>query len=430
MAAATWRSEGNRFYKSASKNVHTLIKSHRLRRALVAYSNSLKFSESDEDKASAHKNLAMTCVRLASYEEMTEHKLFHYNDAAKHFRKARASGAEVKSKHWLKQLQDANKESVDAMVSFCKELTPQECVKQLSKYTKLLEQDAAYAECCFYVLELHYSATSATIIENAEALRDFESCLFYLDEIARFGQPELLEKAQVYRPGIMLQIKGLKAKAALARGDGILKKLTENPSLCEETEDDMFLCIDSYKEAEVLTRGVHSELEAECLSKLGVVFAKLLKNSDKASEYFNRTLELARSIKTSDVTSTQWYKDAWNGLEFILKTEKVSESEIFTSKSAFNQANADVIEELRRKHEAGTHAFLTHIYTRHPPKNVVYQLPEVTPSNIDRLLKRALLHYHSDKQTRFPQDWQFLCEHISMGLATKYELLKPRSNSL
>ena len=67
---------------------------------------------------------------------------------------------------------------------------------------------------------------------------------------------------------------------------------------------------------------------------------------------------------------------------------------------------------------------LDHIYTVHPPKTGQKIENEITEENIKTSLKKAITHYHSDKQVTYERKWQVLSGEITKHLTNAYESFK------
>ena len=57
----------------------------------------------------------------------------------------------------------------------------------------------------------------------------------------------------------------------------------------------------------------------------------------------------------------------------------------------------------------------------HPPRgHPDYQLPKIDSSNIELLLRKAVVHYHPDKQSAHETRWQVLASEIAKVLSAAY----------
>ncbi len=85
------------------------------------------------------------------------------------------------------------------------------------------------------------------------------------------------------------------------------------------------------------------------------------------------------------------------------------------------QELAPELEALDTAADRGFHHLLRHLYEAHPPPNPEHRLVEEEPTaaNGKRLLRQALLHYHSDKTRRNLQGAVDPREHVLLEEITK-----------
>jgi hypothetical protein len=427
MTAKALREEGNHLYASALDNVPALIKLARLRKALCAYNSSLRVSTSADDLASVYKNLALTSLRLVPLEENSTMSLFQFNESAKYFCEARTAGAAVKGPDWLEALKASYMGSARQMIKYTANLGEREGLAQLRKYAKTLSRDEVYGAVSMAVLERLYKSSSGYLQGGNFTLAydTLQDCRFYLEEACRYSQGDR-EEFDEYRELIRQASNECRANQAIKCGNNYLAEISEIVGfrLKEAYEDVMFLCLDSFKEAEMLAKG--HPIECEAAYKLGYVFLRLMKNKKKATECLRKALLLCDVIPSSSV-SLQVREDATRQLEFAAQPLRSETEKWFQAKAKFLDENCEILEALNRRFEEGTEEFLEHIYMEHPPRHLDYVLPSVNGANMISLVRKALVHYHSDKQGNAPLEWQFLCEQITISLTLKYEVLKEKS---
>jgi len=78
---------------------------------------------------------------------------------------------------------------------------------------------------------------------------------------------------------------------------------------------------------------------------------------------------------------------------------------------------------------SGVKCFLLHLYKTHPPKNPQHKLNDEDldkRANIKQALKKALQHFHPDKQDKeqHGKKWTVLCEEITKLLNGRYDSFK------
>ena len=69
---------------------------------------------------------------------------------------------------------------------------------------------------------------------------------------------------------------------------------------------------------------------------------------------------------------------------------------------------------------------LEHIYKMWPPKDKRHKLPKLTTEGQKQALKKAIVHYHPDKQDvkLHGKKWFIFAEEITKVLTRKYECFK------
>jgi len=78
---------------------------------------------------------------------------------------------------------------------------------------------------------------------------------------------------------------------------------------------------------------------------------------------------------------------------------------------------------------SGVRFFLIHLYKTYPPKNAQHKFDDedlIKRANTKQALKKALQHYHPDKQDKeqHGKKWAVLCEEITKLLNGRYEYFK------
>jgi hypothetical protein len=200
----------------------------------------------------------------------------------------------------------------------------------------------------------------------------------------------------------------------------------------EESEqvnmDTVYICLDFYKQASILTREKDLEAEAKASSRLARVHGRVLKDELHASTYSRRVMELALAMVPRPVNHEPWYQEARQLLEQY-QAEAVAKDEQERA-----EKRRPLLEELKPELEAlkaaavkGYHVLLEHLYEKHPPKRADHRMTEKpNADNAKNLLKQAILHYHPDKQwaSQLEPKWCVLCEEIVKELNNKYYCFK------
>jgi hypothetical protein len=88
--------------------------------------------------------------------------------------------------------------------------------------------------------------------------------------------------------------------------------------------DQVWDCIDLYRESILKTKDKDLELEAEILSKLGLVYAQVLKMTDRAKTCYYACFRLTESMKPKLFTSHSWYIRCCNAIKSYQKNVKLN----------------------------------------------------------------------------------------------------------
>ena len=83
--------------------------------------------------------------------------------------------------------------------------------------------------------------------------------------------------------------------------------------------DQVWDCIDLYRESILKTKDKDLELEAEILSNLGLIYADVLKMANRAKTYYYACFSLTESMKPKLFTSHTWYIRCCNAIKIYQK---------------------------------------------------------------------------------------------------------------
>ena len=84
------------------------------------------------------------------------------------------------------------------------------------------------------------------------------------------------------------------------------------------------------------------------------------------------------------------------------------------------------IDKLSEAANESAESFLKFVFDEFPhPKLKRKLIPKLdTKENVKQSLKKAILHYHPDKNEVHGEDWKVLCDEICKHLSRKYETFK------
>lgn len=79
---------------------------------------------------------------------------------------------------------------------------------------------------------------------------------------------------------------------------------------------------------------------------------------------------------------------------------------------------------LKTASDSGVAMLLKAIYSNHPPKCADHTLTEPVEGHEKNRLRKALLHYHPDKNTGDGDEWKVLCEEVTKLINQHYNRFK------
>ncbi|EDV23168.1 uncharacterized protein TRIADDRAFT_58179 [Trichoplax adhaerens] len=212
-----------------------------------------------------------------------------------------------------------------------------------------------------------------------------------------------------YDNHIRLQI----AKQRFHTSDQKLNTLQEANDSCDRDFEALIL-IDSYKEIIFLLNKNHLDLIAQANCRIGKIYYYIVRNNDKAIHYCQHCIDMAS--KESRLES--WCRAAF---DIIQKISKETEENINKQEEDNFDINTELIQEEENLRQScnSIEKLLRFIYQKYPLpqyREKSYQLPKViTISQEKRLLNKALVHYHPDRNSRreYGLRWYKRCEMIT-----------------
>ena len=194
--------------------------------------------------------------------------------------------------------------------------------------------------------------------------------------------------------------------------------------------------IEWYNQAVNFAKEFGLEQEAIARSRLGVLYDRVLKNTEVAKAHFTKCVELVEALKPRTLFLNSWYKDCTDALRRYQDEARAREEEQQqNSRVVVKEKLADVLKDLK-DHNSDAISFIKHLYVNYPPKLSSWVKPgEEVMKNWDslgrskeykRLLLEALRRYHPDKvgQNEHGKEWEVLCDEITKMLNLHYESAK------
>ena len=146
------------------------------------------------------------------------------------------------------------------------------------------------------------------------------------------------------------------------------------------------------------------ELEAEIVSKLALIYEKVLKLIDKSKFFYYACFNLAEAMKPKSFNNKSWYircSNAIKSYQQVVVDEEEKRIQIEKDK-IFDQIKDDLSKIKNEADKNDQVLFIQFIYANYPPKNnkstkCPAKESMKTSVEIKKAYKNALIHYHPDK---------------------------------
>lgn len=189
----------------------------------------------------------------------------------------------------------------------------------------------------------------------------------------------------------------------------------------EELPDYVLSAVDWYKTAINLARSGQSlEAEAKAHVQLGQIYEGRV--NDKSLKHYEMAEKLA--IEMGIAKNEDWYRPCLKGLNRLKTLQQWQENRDRESlRAPVRKQLAAQLAELEKAGRKPIEELIAFIYQKYPPKGHGMEKPAGT--NWKMNLRKALLHYHPDKQNlyRFGLHWMILAEEITVVLNRQFARL-------
>ncbi|CAF1212792.1 unnamed protein product [Didymodactylos carnosus] len=163
--------------------------------------------------------------------------------------------------------------------------------------------------------------------------------------------------------------------------------------------DIVWMVIDKLREAILLAKEHDIEGEAQACHYTANVYERIIQMAEVAYIYHLRCVTLAQTMIPRILTGVDWYTTSSTFVQKY-RERKACEEEAIDEK-LMNQLRTEMASELielDNTAKKGTHDFLEHIYKVHPPRKEGATMGPLDANQLSKTVKKALLHYHPDKQ--------------------------------
>lgn len=443
------RNQGNDFFRQAcsGKNLDLQKTRELFEKALTRYNKAKDKAENPEDECSAAKNIGKAAWRIAGVltQEMDSFQsILHYqHEAIKALCIAYNRSEDCKSLQWRSEVLGTLSLCIQEAIDSCDTFHTDIKIYQVEQLVLMTTVDRATADLQLRLGRLYFY-DGATKLQNG----DYKSCLSRMrdcyrpvEEVKRLAHitgeelSDLLSEAQSLEQDVFYHTCSASSMQARLQGDHLLTMALE-----DEEELDMtlvFEVIDWYKQAVVFAREIEIEQEAIAESRLGVVYDKVLKLTNRAKDYFNHTLQLAESMKPRIFTSVDWYKVCITTLQrYQEEVRQRDEEEKLKVRSKFLEELKEELADIKKNNTSAI-ALIKHVYSNHPPKSTSWEKPsdddmakwdslERGTKEYKKVLIKALAVFHPDKvdDKEHGMKWKVLSEEITKMITHYYENTK------
>uniref|UniRef100_A0A7M5XJG0 Uncharacterized protein n=2 Tax=Clytia hemisphaerica TaxID=252671 RepID=A0A7M5XJG0_9CNID len=434
-----YRQKGNEFYKKANdENLDPSLRKEKFKNALICYKGALKTAGKDYDStASAAKNYAKASNELSKLLEDNDiEKRQCLIDVISHYQQALVCGKITKSALWIDDITCSLGKVLQEALNIYADLPAEEKINVYESFACSLTNgffsDDLYVEIANLLLS---QAINSLQLKN---FKESKICLQRMsrpiEELKRSKTPEFTEQAETLKLDLKYNLAFTESLQTIRIGDELLESHLKDQE--DLSMDMVYTVIDRYHEAMVLARDIEVEVEAIALSRLGSVYAKVLKRKDRATECFKNSIELAMSLTPRVMNDTPWYKEA---NDTLLKYQQKSILAQDAKREAERQKHlTELSEELSDLSTAAenqkTKGLVLHIFDKYPPKSMSARLKIPSKEDLDGLeepnlrkfIQKMLLYYHPDKvdESEHGSKWKVLCNEITKILTSKLEVLE------
>jgi len=443
------RNQGNEFFRQAcsGKNLGLQKTRELYDQALSRYYRAKEKAENPEDECSAAKNIGKAAWRMSGVLRQTMEgfqTILHYqHEAVKGLCAAYNGSEDCKPLQWRSEVLGTLSLCLQEVIDSCDPFHTDLKIHQVERLIAITTVERATADLQLRLAKLFFfdGATKLQYGDYKTCLSRMRDCYHPIEEVKRLAHitgeelNDLLREAETLDQDVLYHACSASSMQARVQGDHLLTMALE-----DEEELDMtlvFEVIDWYKQAVLLAREVEIEQEAIAESRLGVVYDKVLKLTNRAKDYFNHTLQLVESMKPRVFTSHDWYK------ECITTLQKYQEEVRQRDEEEKRKVRAKYLEELKeeladiKKHNTSAVALIKHVYASYPPKSSTWEKPsdddmtkwdslERGSKEYKKLLVKALAVFHPDKvdDKEHGLKWKVLSEEITKMITNHYESTK------
>jgi len=455
-SSANYRQEGNKKFQQALDSINTglsdCVIESRFLAAASRYHQAVSHAKTDDEKASALKNLAIVYQQCGNLKTRPPiERTAHFRDALSKYLEAIRLG-QTKGNDWVTGTNTKYTICANEARDCCRALEAEnETIGHLLKIQSILptffEPNSGSVHSADWGTD-----TSRFLFQRAvvyweegnpqEALSKLNHSLELARKSRKIVDDALADSPKVLKQVMMnssvmtdhfssiqelendihQQMIFIEVHKATKKGDELLRvALNDHVDL---PMDLVWEVVDYYKTATLAaTVGDKKDVEGEAVAslKLGHVFLRVLKLNAPAKKTLKHAQSLLQSLEPKEFKEAPWYSQFMKDvrkLAVIPDIEEALQAEIEADKTILNKPSLLASE------------FLILIYSKYPSPvaqnaNPPYVLPkEITPDNKPKILLKALQHYHPDKHSTGTAKWKALVQIITVRLNGFYDRVK------
>jgi len=432
------------FQRAMKEGTAPALRESYLRDAIKHYNTTLhegRVSASDRVVILRNIGVANSKIPSALHPSEVEKRVYHVQEALQHLTAAKALAQQLQATDsrpfdplWFEKVEAHLNDTVEFAFRSCGELPPTARLKWLLRLLEATKQDDGLTADLLTRLSTIVMngaiqlSEDSNFIAAANLLEDFNR--LFVESVqhstkAVENRPELAylltESEDLVERRYLLLCVCESVKVRMAAADDLLAK-----QLQDEFEFQMiWSIIDLFHQSILLTREKDIENEALCLSRIGRLFHKVVKLKDKARECYRKCIELALTLTPRNMAGVDWYDEANEALQQLQREDLLYQDKLYEeARQSLLEEHKAILVEIDAASDISATKLLEHIYQTHPPKNPNHVLETPTARTMKKVLLRAVVHYHPDKQSEDDPKWKFLCQEITKRINVHYSVFK------
>eukprot|EP00043_Microstomoeca_roanoka_P024019 m.260158 g.260158 ORF g.260158 m.260158 type:complete len:447 (+) comp38501_c0_seq1:43-1383(+) len=443
--SSIFRAKGNEILAHITSETPKDLLETDIRECIQYYNHAEQVAANHDECASAAKNLAVIHTKYITLALGDQHAVQHHLKLAwEAYGTAYSSGTHCKPKPWMERLCQSAIGALEKVLSSLRFSYGFDARERLRMLTTMCDTPGPSLPVVSAKLLMEVSQLVFQLSVTSLGKRDFNKGLQAVHD-ARRPLTEAQQALAVLRKSELpvdhdlqddLDILGedIHVQECVLRSQQSLmlarQYLESAVGASDEVDmNSVYLCLDELRFCTRLAEEKDLETEAEAFALLGEVYAKVLRQEERAKTFYQQSIKLALSMSPKHFGMVEWFKKA---SEFVReKNAERDRLEVAWKEPFLRELEAELKELTNRANAAkdGTSSvedFLKFVYEKYPPKRDSFTLEIPVANHEKQRLKKSLIHYHPDTPANcVAQDkWYVACEQISKLLSSLYEKYK------